>query len=257
MGALREAGDREVLVEVVGEPALDGGDRRRARGLRAQLGRELGLAARAAGEHDEPGRHLVGQLGAVVVLHQREGEVDAGGHPGGGPAVAIAHVDLVGGHLDLGRDLGEQVAVAPVGGGAPAVEEAGGAEQQRPGAHRRGAAAERGEPAQVAEQGVVVEERSGAGAADDHERVELVDVFERDVGLDRDPRGGAGGPAADRRDAAGVVVPAGDAVGGLEHLERTGEVEQLEAVEGDEDDGSSGHGGQCAPVSAVAATTRS
>src|SRR5690606_12059535 len=97
-----EGVDGEVGVEVVGQPAQDVDDRRRAGGLGEQLGAELGLAAGAADEHHEPAGDGVGELGAVVVLDEGEGEVGAGGDAGGGPHVAVAHVDAVGLDVDGG-----------------------------------------------------------------------------------------------------------------------------------------------------------
>ena len=57
---------------------------------------ELGLPAGPAQEHHQPPGHGSGDLGRVVVLDEREGEVDAGGHAGRGPDVAVAAVDRLG-----------------------------------------------------------------------------------------------------------------------------------------------------------------
>ena len=101
-GPTGEHGDGEVLVEVVGQPALQLGDRVGAGGPGGELRAELGLAAGAAHEDDQPAGDGVGELGAVVVLDEGEGEVDAGGDAGRGPAVAVADVDAVGVDLHLG-----------------------------------------------------------------------------------------------------------------------------------------------------------
>src|SRR5438874_1322591 len=79
-------------------------DRRResAGGWRRELDTELGLATRAAQvDHDLAGDGESG-LRAQVVLDQGQHEVVRGGDPGGGPHVAVAHVDGVGVDVDPG-----------------------------------------------------------------------------------------------------------------------------------------------------------
>ena len=76
---------------------------------------ELRLAARAVEEHHQPAGHVLGHVAAEVVLHQCQGEIDAGGHPGRRPHIAVAPVDRVG--IDGGRrELGGQA-----GGRAPSA----------------------------------------------------------------------------------------------------------------------------------------
>ncbi|GAA3075889.1 hypothetical protein GCM10020254_19750 [Streptomyces goshikiensis] len=118
------------------DPLLDVPQRLPPGRLRGQLGAELGLVARSAQEdHQVPGdqqRHVP----SVVLLHQREREVDPGRDPGRGRDPAVPYVDRV--RLDgHGRVVpGHQRARIPVGGGPAAVQQPGLGEQERAGAHR-------------------------------------------------------------------------------------------------------------------------
>ncbi|MCU1372296.1 MAG: DJ/PfpI family protein [Ilumatobacteraceae bacterium] len=237
-GPLGEAVDGEILVEVVREPALDLDDGRGAGGLGLELGAELGLAAGSPGEHHQPCRHLVGHLGPVVGFDERQCQVDPGGDAGGGPAVAVVDVDLVGEHLDRRAGLGQQVARRPVGGGLEAVEQARRTQHQRAGADRRDAPGPSGQVPDLREEGVVGHQRPGAPAADHEQGVEVVpQSVERGIGADLDSAGGLHPSAAGRGDDRAVRTAPDHAVGGIEHLERPREVQQLELVEGDQDDG--------------------
>ena len=137
-GAPRERGDAQVVGEVVGHPALQLAQLGASRRSGAQLRGELRLAAGSPDEHHEPGGDLVGQLGAVVVLDQRQRQVDAGGDAGRGPTVPVVDVDAVLGDAAPPGGPCELVARRPVRRRLVAVEQAGGGEQQGTAADRRG-----------------------------------------------------------------------------------------------------------------------
>ena len=92
---------------------------------------ELGLATVAVRRHDHAPGDGVGDVGAVVVAHDVEAQVDGGGGAGRGHHVAVDDVEDVRLHADRREPLGEQVGVHPVGGGPAAVEQAGVGEQER------------------------------------------------------------------------------------------------------------------------------
>ena len=72
-----EAGDRQVLVEVLGDPGLELAQRLALGGLGASWRAELRLAAGALEEHDEPAGDLERDLAAEVLLDERQREVHA------------------------------------------------------------------------------------------------------------------------------------------------------------------------------------
>ena len=111
-----------------------------------QLGAELRLPAGPMGEQHQLAGHLQRQLAAVVVLDQGQGQVHARRDPGRGPHVAVAHVDAGRRSTSTaGNRRASSVARRPVGGGPPAVEQAGLRQQEGPAAHR-GDPAARGRP---------------------------------------------------------------------------------------------------------------
>src|SRR4029079_18354477 len=148
-----------------GEPGLDGR-------LGLQCGAELGLAAGAAGEHDEPPGHLVGHLGPVVLLDEGEGEVDACGDTSARPAVPVPDVDAVVLDVDRGVLPGERRARGPVGGGTSTVEETGGGKDEGPGADRGDAARPAGDGGDVRDEGLVAGSLPGTEAAGDEQGVD-------------------------------------------------------------------------------------
>ena len=83
----------------------------------------MGLPARALHEHDHGPRDLGGEGRAVVLLDQREREVDAGADAGRGDDGAVPHVQGVGLHGDTRIALGEQRGLAPVGRRLAAVQQ--------------------------------------------------------------------------------------------------------------------------------------
>ena len=114
-GALGERLDAQVGVEVVGDPGLQLAQRAALGELRREVGAELGLAAGALEEEDQPAGDLDGDLAAEVLLDQRQGEVHAGGDAGRGPDVAVADEDRVGVDGELGVAAGELGRSTPSG----------------------------------------------------------------------------------------------------------------------------------------------
>ncbi|MNI27410.1 hypothetical protein D3C73_811450 [compost metagenome] len=105
-----------------------------------QQRRMLRLAAGAAVVHHQFLRHGPGQLGAVVLFHHGQCEVDTRGHAGRSPDRTVDHVDAISLDLDRRKPRLQFPGVGPVGGGPPSVEQAGLGHDERPGADRRGAA---------------------------------------------------------------------------------------------------------------------
>ena len=68
---------------------------------------------------------------AVLLPHQLQRRVDAGRRPGAGHDVAVVDVEHLGTHLRLGIGIGELLGVAPVGRALAAIEQPGGAEDER------------------------------------------------------------------------------------------------------------------------------
>lgn len=234
-GAGGERLDGEVLAGVFGDPLLDLAQRLASGRLRGELGAELGLAARAPQEHDQMAGDDEGGLAAEVLLDEREGEVDAGGDARGGGDPAVAYVDGVG-VGPHGRVVpGEPVAVRPVGGRAPAVQQARPGEQQRAGADGDqpvGTGTVRPQP--VGEPGVRL---PGARPARDEQGVRggrlgegaVGDEGQTAGGTDRHPVEGGGTDAV----RAGTPGP-----GAREDLRGPGDVEALHPVEEDDQNGS-------------------
>ena len=166
----REARRPEVLVEVPGDPALQVAQRALGGGPCAQPGAELRLAARAVQEDDEVAGDAQRGLGTVVVLDERQGEVDARGHAGRGPDVAVADPDRLAVDLDPRMAARERVAPCPVRRGAAAVEQARLGEHERTRAHRRHAARPRRRRAHVVDR--LGRRGARALATGDEQRVE-------------------------------------------------------------------------------------
>jgi hypothetical protein len=98
------------------------------------------LKCRPARIDDEVGGDAVGDPPAVVLLDHRQRHVDAGGDAGRCPDAAVADEDCLAIDLYPRVRAGEAVARRPVGGGPPAVEDAGARGEERAVAHRADAA---------------------------------------------------------------------------------------------------------------------
>ncbi len=129
-GAAGQFGDRQGPVEVGAGPAEQFGQSLVLAVLGHRCGEVLGLAAVAVGgQHHVPG-DVVGDGGAVLAPDQVQAEVEArgGARTGGDPAVV--QVERLGFDGDARVAAGQQSGEAPVGGGAAAVEQAGGGERE-------------------------------------------------------------------------------------------------------------------------------
>ncbi|MNN12230.1 hypothetical protein D3C81_1252130 [compost metagenome] len=199
--------------------------------LRDQHLAQLRLRAGPLHVHREFLRGVQRHLVAIVGLHHGEREVDAGGDAGRGPELLLLHEDGVGVQVHAGKQLVEAVAHRPVGSGALAVEQAGKAQQEGPGAYGRHAPHPRRRVVQPGNQ------RCGVlGHVDDlrrarhHHRVDQaqIECLQRFDMHHRAFRRGYGAP----RNARGMAAVAGQpalvrvAGSGPEHGLRPGQVEQ-------------------------------
>ena len=130
--ALGQAGDAQVLAEMAGDPALELAQRIARRRPAARPRAELGLAAGALQEHDELARDPQRDVGAEVVRHERQREVDPRGDAGRRPDVAVADPDRLGIDRDRRVAARQRVAPGPVGGRAAAVEQPAAARTNAP-----------------------------------------------------------------------------------------------------------------------------
>ncbi|MEI2654661.1 MAG: hypothetical protein V9G12_21400 [Microthrixaceae bacterium] len=138
---------------------------------RADRGRELRLSAGAAQVQDQPLGDLAGDLVVMVGGHHREGEVHAGGDAGGRPGLAVAGVDEVTLHVDLGVLRCEPVRRRPVGRGPLPVEEPGRRQDEGAGTDRPDASGDLGDASEAGQELGVDARRTAALAAGDQERV--------------------------------------------------------------------------------------
>ena len=90
------------------------------------------LAAAAAEIHDQLRRDAPCDVGAEILLDQRQRQVEPGGHAGGGADLAVADMDGVDFEHHLGKAFGELVGHRPMRGGAPAGEQAASASRKAP-----------------------------------------------------------------------------------------------------------------------------
>ena len=178
---------------------------------------ELALRAGPAQEHDEPAGARLGDVDTVVVLDEGERDVDAGGHAGRRPHVAVAGPDRVGVDVDVGVLGGEALGAGPVGRRPPAVEQAGGGEQERAAADADDAPGAGGELGDRGDEvGVVAGPVAGAVAAGDEQRVDrpaAVDGRRRRAAARSRSRTGPGLERDDLDVVAGRPGPAPDEPG--------------------------------------------
>ena len=147
------------------------GPQRTALGLRSAAGRPPAVA------------RPCGRLVSVVVSDECQRQVDTGCDTGGGPDIAVAHVDGIRVDGDSGVGLVEQAALRPVRGRTTALQQPGGRENERPGAHRGDAAGVRGQPSYLGEQLCVRDCSVHVGSSGNHEGVDrTVNFSERGRG---------------------------------------------------------------------------
>jgi hypothetical protein len=128
-----ESADPQRAVDLADRPGAGPGQAGAA--LRHRPLHELRLAARPVhGGHHPPG-DLGGSLRPVVVAVQVQAQVDAGRDARAGQDLALIDVQGVGAEAHGGEPGGELAGVLPVGGGRPPVQQPGGGQGERPGAH--------------------------------------------------------------------------------------------------------------------------
>src|SRR5262249_17538499 len=115
--------------------------------------------------------HRVRHAGSEVFLDQTEHEIHARGAAGGGVHAPVADVDRLGFHDDARVPVGQVRAIRPVRGGPPAVEHAGGGEQESPAAEARDAPAPSGRAAQPADKSWLVPRQVVLGGWADDESI--------------------------------------------------------------------------------------
>jgi hypothetical protein len=102
--------------------------------LRGELSAELRLATRPLEEQDHPLRDLQRHPATDVLLHEGQDEIEAGRGASGRVDAAIVNVDGIALDGDSGKPPRELVAIHPVRGGAPALEEPRLGQHEGPGA---------------------------------------------------------------------------------------------------------------------------
>ena len=133
---------------------------------------ELALRAGPAQEHDQPAGDGPGHLDAVVVLDERQRDVDAGRDAGRRPHVAVAGPDRIGVDAHV-RVLGGQAGrPRPVRRGPPPVEQPGGGKDERATADADDPPGPTGQLPDGGDQLVVGGRRVDAGPARHDERVD-------------------------------------------------------------------------------------
>lgn len=207
-------------------------------GLGDELGAELGLVAGPAQKDHQVAGDGERDVPAVVLLHEREGQVDSGGDSGGGGQPAVAYEDRVRVDLDGRVAAGEVLADRPVRGHPVSVQQSGLGEQQCAGADGDEPFGVRRVLAQpVHERRVGV---AGALAAGDEEGVGRFGVGEAAVRDEDEAAAGTDRGAVERGGAQSVPGP-GETGGPGEDLHRPGDIEALDAVVEDDEYGSLRH----------------
>jgi hypothetical protein len=124
----------EIVIEVIGDIALQMTQGIALSHLALKLHAELPLVGRPPQEQHQPARDRQRYFATEIGFHQRQRQIDTCGYAGGGVDASIAHVDRIGVHIDLGIASGEFSARRPVRRRAPSVQQARGGKQECPGA---------------------------------------------------------------------------------------------------------------------------
>lgn len=118
-----QRGDGKVAREMVEQPREQLAHRLALSRLRAENRRILRLPPGTPEVDHEVTGDQSGRGLTVIVGDERQRHVDAGGHAGRRPKVAVVHIDGVGLDADFGIAPRQQLCLVPVGRGAAAVEE--------------------------------------------------------------------------------------------------------------------------------------
>lgn len=235
----REGRERQVGIEMGPHPVMQRLEPVSGR-LQRQRRAELRLPAGALEEDDEVARDRQRRRPAEIRLDEGQREVDAGGHPRGGPDRAVAQKNRIGLDPHRREAPGEGVAEGPVSHGPPAVEPAGCGQEEGAGAHGSDPPRPLRALPQPSDQFGIAGRRIDAGTAGHDQGVDrLARGRRRRQRLRREGEtGGAGDGAAALGDDAQPVgrraaEPRDVLIGGGEDLERPGHVEHLHAGEGE------------------------
>ena len=116
---------------MLGNPSEQRREFRSREFLRRQMGAELRLAAGAHQIHHmaagDSERHGI----AEILAHQGQRQIHARSNAGRGPDLARAHEQRVALQRHIGKQFREQIHRAPMGGGALALEQTDGGEEER------------------------------------------------------------------------------------------------------------------------------
>ncbi|SHV13100.1 Uncharacterised protein [Mycobacteroides abscessus subsp. abscessus] len=137
--------------------------------------RELGLPTRPFQVDDQRPGHISDHLRSVVILDQRQRQIDARGNPGRGENIGVPDEYRIRLDGDVGECALQQAGVAPMSGGPAMVEHTRLGQQKRSGAYRRDASAARLQLGQgghqsgvqrASDQYVAARDQHGIGALD-------------------------------------------------------------------------------------------
>lgn len=193
---------------------------------------ELGLAALALHHHQQHFGHIHRHLLAMVLGHDRQGQVDTRSDAARGNQPPVLQIDAIGLDDGAGKRLDQPLGVVPMGGHAVPVEQTCVAEHKSAGADRAKTPSpwrRSFEPGQQRGVAFVI----GAGAARHQQQViSRLGLFQQQVGLHAHAIGGLQrtGLSADGQDLV-VVGRRQVAVGNRKHFQRPGHVEQQEVRE--------------------------
>jgi hypothetical protein len=183
-------------------------------------------------------RHRQRQDTPRVLLHQRQCQIDRGGHAGRSPDRTVAHEDRVRLHPDGRIAPGELGTMHPVRRRAPAFQQACRGEQEGAGADRSGSPRPPRPCPHPAQQRPIGGGRMDTRTAGDQQRVERRPRRRQSRGHEPQPGGGghdwSGRRHHARRIERRLAVPRRKLVGGGEDLQRPGDVEQLHPRIGEE-----------------------
>ena len=201
--------------------------------LRGELGGKLALAAGPDPEDDVSAGDGEGNRAAEVGLDHRQRQVHPGSDACRGPHAAVLDMDGVVLDGNAGAELSERVELAPMRGCPPAVQRAGRGQEESAAAHRGDAGNASDRPGDDIRDRAARELRTHARVAACREQrvrtrqAPARDLRKRHVGDQTHARGCRERPGARRRDLDAISRARQLVVGGGEHLQRPGDVEQL------------------------------
>ena len=128
--------ETQIPSRIVQDEQADPVDRAARPRLGGQRCAELRLPAGPLEEHDEPACDEEGETTAMVLLDQREGEIDGRGDAGRTEYRTVPNEDAIGLDRDVGIGSGQPRGILPVRGGASSGEQPGMGQQEGAGTSR-------------------------------------------------------------------------------------------------------------------------